>query len=97
MLGIGFSELLLTLAIALVFVGPDKLPEVGRFIGKIIGKINRTTHILMEDDVTILLKQGHKPENVILAKAFEKLELTDEAITHNNNDIKEAENQVNIG
>ena len=36
MFGIGFSELVLILVVALVIFGPDKLPEVGKTMGKTI-------------------------------------------------------------
>jgi sec-independent protein translocase protein TatA len=32
--GIGFPELLIVLVIALIVLGPKKLPEVGRSLGK---------------------------------------------------------------
>ena len=34
MFGIGFPELILIMAIALIVVGPDKLPELAKSIGK---------------------------------------------------------------
>ena len=34
MFGIGLPELIIILVIALIFVGPGKLPEVGKAIGK---------------------------------------------------------------
>jgi len=36
MFGIGFSELILILVVALVVFGPDKLPEVGKTMGKTV-------------------------------------------------------------
>lgn len=34
---------MLILALALVFLGPEKLPEVARQVGKFVGQIRRTT------------------------------------------------------
>ncbi len=34
---------MLVLALALVFLGPEKLPEVARQVGKFVGQIRRTT------------------------------------------------------
>lgn len=34
MFGVSFSEVVLILALAIVVLGPDKLPEAGRFLGK---------------------------------------------------------------
>ncbi len=41
MFEVGFSEILLVLVIALVVVGPERLPEVARGIGSMIGKVKR--------------------------------------------------------
>ena len=34
---------MLVLALALVFLGPEKLPEVARQVGKFVGQVRRTT------------------------------------------------------
>lgn len=41
MFGIGFTELVIILIIALVVVGPEKLPELGRTIGKTVRDLRR--------------------------------------------------------
>ena len=40
---IGFMELVLILALALIVVGPGKLPEVGKSIGKSITEFKKAT------------------------------------------------------
>ena len=40
---IGFMELALILALALIVVGPGKLPEVGKSIGKSITEFKKAT------------------------------------------------------
>lgn len=35
MFNIGFSEALIIFLVALIVLGPEKLPEVGRFLGKL--------------------------------------------------------------
>ncbi len=40
---IGFPELLIIFAVALLIFGPKKLPEVGRSIGKALREFRRTT------------------------------------------------------
>ncbi|MEE4240414.1 MAG: twin-arginine translocase TatA/TatE family subunit [Desulfopila sp.] len=42
MFGIGFPELILILALALIVVGPDKLPELARSIAKTIVDLKKT-------------------------------------------------------
>lgn len=42
MFGLGFSEILLILAVALIVFGPKKLPEAARLLGKAMGEFRRT-------------------------------------------------------
>lgn len=44
MFGIGFSELILILVVALVVFGPDKLPEIGKTLGKTVKEFNRAVN-----------------------------------------------------
>jgi Tat protein translocase TatB subunit len=48
MFGIGMPELLLLLAIALIVVGPKKLPELARALGRGIAEFKKTTNELKE-------------------------------------------------
>ena len=43
MFGIGMQELLLILAIALIVLGPKKLPEIARVLGKGMAEFTRAT------------------------------------------------------
>lgn len=45
---IGFPELLLILAIALLIFGPKKLPEVGRSIGRAFREFRKTSDEIKE-------------------------------------------------
>lgn len=40
-MGIGFPELVVIFLVALILFGPEKLPEIGRAIGKGINEFNR--------------------------------------------------------
>lgn len=59
MFGIGFPELLLILAIALVVLGPEKLPQIARVIGRGLGEVRRAT-----EEVRAEIEKGDKEEPV---------------------------------
>jgi Tat protein translocase TatB subunit len=48
-LGVGPLELLLILLIALIVLGPDKLPEIARQIGKAMREFNRLSKGMTEE------------------------------------------------
>lgn len=48
MLGIGFPEMLLIMAIALLVFGPKRLPEIGKSLGKAIREFKRSSDELKE-------------------------------------------------
>ena len=49
MFGLGFTEVVVILVVALIFLGPEKLPEVARSLGKVMGELRRTTDDLRRD------------------------------------------------
>jgi sec-independent protein translocase protein TatB len=49
MFGIGLPELILIMALALIVVGPDKLPEMARSIAKGVMELKKTVNSLKED------------------------------------------------
>lgn len=56
MFGIGLPELILILALALIVVGPDKLPDLARSVAKGILELKKTANTLKES-----LKENGNP------------------------------------
>ena len=48
MFGIGMPEMLLILAVALIVIGPKKLPDLARSLGRTFGEFKRATNDLKE-------------------------------------------------
>lgn len=49
MFDIGFSELLMVAVVALVVIGPERLPGVARNVGRFAGRLQRYVHDIKKD------------------------------------------------
>ena len=49
MFGIGLPEMIVILAVALIVVGPDKLPELARSVARTIGELKKTMNQVKEN------------------------------------------------
>ena len=72
MFGIGMPELILILAVALIVLGPKKLPEIARALGRGLAEFRRTA-----DDMK---REFQKVEEDIEEAVQETSELDDAAI-----------------
>ena len=78
MFGIGMPELLLILALALIVLGPKKLPELARALGKGMAEFRRATDELkeefrqMETDVEDSSPQATTKDDPLLADSSDK-------------------------
>ncbi len=68
MFGVGIPEILIILVIALLVLGPQKLPELAKALGRAMGEFKRATSDLRETmdldnlDVTASSKEKDKKE-----------------------------------
>lgn len=72
MMGIGFPEMLVILAIALLVFGPKKLPEVGKSIGRAIREFRRTSDELKERFEDEIKADEFRQAKEDLQKGFEE-------------------------
>jgi len=79
MFGIGGQELILILLIALIVLGPKKLPELAKTLGRALGEFQRATDDLKKE---IDLASKEKPAEPTSAPAPEKDRETPPADTH---------------
>ena len=49
MFGIGPEELILVLIVALLVLGPERLPRVARDVGRVVGELRRTSDEFREE------------------------------------------------
>ncbi len=70
MLGIGLPELMLILVVALVVLGPQRLPEVARMLGRAYGQLRRASEEFQQtirQDLTALERQEDIQKNKAVA------------------------------
>ena len=60
-LGMGPAELLLVLALALIVFGPDKLPDLARQIGRVVGEFRRVSSDVTREMQRSLQEEAPNP------------------------------------
>jgi Tat protein translocase TatB subunit len=77
MFGIGMPELLVILVVALVVLGPKRLPELARTLGKAMAEFRRSTSEIMDELQTAQLddsrprRRAQAPESTVPAAPAE--------------------------
>ncbi|MES2964614.1 MAG: twin-arginine translocase TatA/TatE family subunit [Bdellovibrionota bacterium] len=77
MFDIGFSEMLLLAAIALIAIGPKQLPEVARTVGRLLNDLKRAT-----GDLTKTVIDARDSTNEIFTGLKSPFEETAQTIQH---------------
>jgi len=94
MFDIGFSELVLTALIALIVLGPERLPKVARTVGHLLGRMQRYAASVKADiEREIQLEELKKLEAQIQAqaRAFEsEMQQQVAQVQHNRNEAQRA-------
>ncbi|MDV2503332.1 MAG: Sec-independent protein translocase protein TatB [bacterium] len=63
MFGIGMQELLIILAVALIILGPKKLPEMARALGRAFAELQRATQDLRDSVEFDIEPEEEEPEH----------------------------------
>jgi Tat protein translocase TatB subunit len=62
MFGIGMQELIIIVVIALIIVGPKKLPDLAKTLGKGLNEFKKATEGITED-LKETMKEDQKPDD----------------------------------
>jgi sec-independent protein translocase protein TatA len=71
MLGIGLPELLLIMVLALLVLGPQRLPEVARLVGRAYAQLRRASEEFqntIRQDLAVLERQEDAQRNKAIAQ-----------------------------
>lgn len=86
MFDIGFLELLMIMIIALIVIGPERMPEVARKLGSFMGKTRRF--------IESVKQENHVQETINDFKQSVNLEAEKEKLDNLHNDLQES---LNVG
>ena len=84
MFGIGMPEMLMILVLALIIVGPQKLPQLGRDLGRAIGEFKSHSEALKSamtfDTPSPMLASFSQPSVQVITPEPEEREVAEEQV-----------------
>ncbi len=93
MFDIGFAELLIIFVVALLVVGPERLPTVAKKVGLYIGRLKRSFNNIkqeVEQELEIEAVKAKLKENAMLAEAKE----LEQKLAETTEQIKQADTET---
>lgn len=97
MFGIGMPEMILILAVALIVIGPKKLPDVAKSLGRALGEFKKATMDFKESiEIESELKDVKKPFGALKDTLKESIDVTPPAVKtdHKNNSVNVSEPEI---
>lgn len=91
MFGLGFSEILMILVVAIIFLGPDKLPEAAISIAKFLKSLKNTISDAKESLESDLKIDELKRDALAYKQKLEESagEITQSAAVHDSREVKD--------
>ena len=91
MFGIGMPEILIILAVALIVIGPKKLPDLAKSLGRAIGEFKKATHEFKE---SIDINSDLKDVKETFEDVNESIRESVDDVSAPSNNKKEVENKA---
>lgn len=88
MFDIGFLEIVIILVVALVVIGPERMPEVARTVGRYVGKL-RTFIANVKSETEFDKHRSHVEETLGLNNELNDLRTTGNSLTRTMDDIRD--------